>query len=107
MLFRSQAIVRGPGWTPQNYQDSSASEPRNVSPPYVAVVVQFLVIGGLAIGFLTQEDAFSYGIGAAIVAIIITLCGCLGALIERKINPGFAVAINLVGVAACGYLFSL
>ena len=106
-LNKFQAIVRGPGWTPQNYQDSSASEPRNVSPPYVAVVVQFLVIGGLAIGFLTQEDAFSYGIGAAIVAIIITLCGCLGALIERKINPGFAVAINLVGVAACGYLFSL
>lgn len=101
------AIFRAPGWTPRNFSELPAQEASFDNPPYLAIILQFLVIGCLAIGFLVQEESFHYWIGTAIVGIIIGLCGCLGALIERKIKFTTALTINLMAIAVFGYLFTV
>lgn len=102
-----RAIFKGPGWAPDNYTDTLHPGVIEQTSSHFAVAAQFLVIGILAVALMAQEESLDYPIGAGIVAAIFALCGCLGALLDRKISGLAALAVNAFAIAACAYLFRL
>ena len=103
-----QAVFRGPGWVPEGYADLSVpAAVADSAMPRFWIVAQFIVIGVLAGGVLAQEETLNYPVGVGIVAMIFALCGCLGALIDKKINSLAALAVNVFAIAVCAYLFQL
>lgn len=107
-----RAVFSPPGWMPEGYVGASAAD-ATVSMgdkqelPRLVIVAQFLVVAVLAGVLLSQEESLGYPIGTGIVVAIFALCGCLGALIDRKINALAALAVNLFALAVCAYLFQL
>lgn len=103
------AVFRGPGWVPENYTDTQPTriEVTTSVVPRFLVVAQFLIIGALAVVLMIQEETLDYPVGTGIVALIFALCGCLGAMIDRKISGLAALAVNVFAIAVCAYLFRL
>ena len=101
------AIFRPPGWTPEGYTDTPLQKIAERTGARLVVAAQFLVIGVLAAALLGQEESVSYPVGTGIVVAIFALCGCLGALIDKKISGLAALAVNVFAIALCAYLFGL
>ena len=111
-LNKLSAVFRPPGWMPEGYAEATVSNVPAVKSvehdvPRLAVIAQFLVIAMLSVAVLDQEESLGYSVGTAIVVAIFALCGCLGALIDRKIGLLSSLAVNVFALAFCAYLFRL